>query len=64
MAVKPWLGAIKAPSDFVKMSFDQSQAPEINIELDYMFGIRCKDRRNNLFFRNNKLLYFAAALGI
>jgi hypothetical protein len=46
------------------MSFDQSQAPEINIELDYVFGIRCKDRRNNLFFRNNKLLYFAAALGI
>ena len=43
MAVKPWLGAIKAPSTFKKLPKSQTKPPEQKLELDYIFGYRCKD---------------------
>lgn len=64
MAVKPWLGAIKEPSNFVRPDFDLSVKPELQIDLDYVYGIRCKDKRNNLFFLKENLYYFAAAVGV
>ena len=64
MAVKQWLGAIKEPSNFVRPDFDLSVKPEVQIELDYVYGIRCKDKRNNIFMYKDNLYYFAAALGI
>ncbi len=64
MAVKPWLGAIKAPSDFVK-SNNMNKAPRTSLELEYVYGYRAKDCRNNLKqLKNNRLVYHAAALGI
>ena len=69
MAVKPWLGAIKAPSDYLGFKSSQLTRPKVNIELDYVFGYRTKDCRNNLFLdmkrdRETVLMYHAAALGI
>lgn len=69
MAVKPWLGAIKAPSDYMGFKSSQLARPKVNIELDYVFGYRTKDCRNNMFLdlkRDNEtvLMYHAAALGI
>ncbi len=64
MAVKPWLGAIKAPSDFTGVKFDQDEKPAINIDLEFCYGYRSKDCRNNLFYLDNHLFYHAAALTI
>ena len=69
MAVKPWLGAIKAPSDYLGFKSSQLVKPQVNIELDYVYGYRAKDSRNNIFLNQNRddgteLFYFAAALGI
>lgn len=49
MAVKPWLGAIKAPSDYLGFNGAQMSRPQITAELDYVYGIRSKDCRNNLY---------------
>lgn len=69
MAVKPWLGAIKAPSDYLGFKSSQLARPKVDIELDYVFGYRTKDCRNNLFLdlgndSETVLMYHAAALGI
>ena len=69
MAVKPWLGAIKAPSDYLGFKSSQLSKPKVEIELDYVYGYRAKDCRNNLFLDMNKdqgsvLMYNAAALGV
>lgn len=47
MAVKPWLGAIKEPSDFVQTK-NAAKKPSCTLELDYVFGYRTKDMRNNV----------------
>ena len=36
----------------------------MNIELEYCYGYRAKDCKNNLYLYNNRLIYHAAALGI
>ena len=49
LAVKPWVGQIKEPSNFRKpANFDK--APQVRLQLDYIHGYRCKDMRNNIFF--------------
>lgn len=64
MAVKPWKGAIKQPSDF-KFTNNMSVIPKSELELDYVFGYRAKDCRNNIkIMKNGNLVYNAAALGI
>lgn len=69
MAVKPWLGAIKSPSDYLGFNASNLNQPEIDVEIDYVFGYRTKDCRNNLFLNMNlssdaELMYFSAGLGI
>jgi len=49
MAVKPWLGAIKAPSNYISTNFDQKK-PNLAIELEYVYGYRAKDCWNNIFY--------------
>lgn len=64
MAVKPWLGAIKAPSDFVSPARDFDKAPEISIKLDYVHGYRAKDSRMNVYFNSEgHVVTHAAAVG-
>lgn len=63
MAVKPWLGAIKAPSSFTQNpSLDM--APEVDITLEYVHGYRSKDCRNNIFYRNGEIFYHTAAVAV
>jgi hypothetical protein len=71
MAVKPWMGAIKngEPTDFKKTfgieAKKLNKKPEATLELEYCFGYRAKDSRNNLrYLKNGKIAYHAAALGI
>ena len=48
MAVKPWKGAIKAPTGFVRAPYDQSKPPDVDLELEYVYGYRARDCKNNL----------------
>ena len=66
MAVKPWLGQIKSPSWWPpKPPADYDKAPNVQLTVDYVFGYRAKDCRNNVrYLRNGNIAYHAAALGI
>lgn len=66
MAVKPWLGVIKnsVPSNY-KPSKGDSQGPDATLELEYVFGYRCHDTRNNLRYSSDgKLVYHTAGVGV
>lgn len=54
MAVKPWLGAIKEPTGY-KMPAGQNKAPNVKIELNYVFGYRAKC---SFFFYNFTNTFF------
>ena len=65
MAVKPWLGAIVAPSKW-KASEDGTDAdePPKALALESIYGYN-SDRRSNVFYsRNGDVVYFAAAAGV
>ncbi|CAG9326453.1 unnamed protein product [Blepharisma stoltei] len=65
MATKPWIGALKAPSDFKRPTRNQKLAPAVDIELEFVHGYRGKDCRNNLLYLpDGRLIYHAAGLGI
>lgn len=49
MAVRPWLGAIKEPSNFAKNA-NSGLAPTAELTLNHVFGYRAKDCRNNIKF--------------
>jgi WD40 repeat protein len=62
MAVKPWKGAVVAPTSPPP---NNPNEPEVNYKLEYVYGYRTYDCRQNLFFTpSGKLVYNAAALGI
>ena len=66
MAVKPWLGVIKnsVPSSY-KPSKTDFQGPDATLELEYVFGYRCHDTRNNLRFSGDgNLVYHTAGVGV
>lgn len=65
MACKPFIGAIKAPIGHKYNPEEQSKAPNADLEIDYVFGYRAKDCRNNIkYLKNGNIAYTAAALGI
>lgn len=63
MAVKPWLGQFEAPDEPAEMS---TADPAMNLELEYIYGYRCFDTRQNIFYTSgaNEIAYMAAAVGI
>ena len=63
LAVKPWIGALKAPSNPPAL---RNSAPNLTLELEYVYGYRVFDSRQNLFYTSNpgSVVYMAAALGI
>ena len=62
MAVKPWLGAIKEPKP--KPKVDPSK-PEVEYEIDWVYGYKSDEGRMNLFFNHKgEAVYPTAALGI
>ena len=64
MAIKPWLGAIKEPTNFKRIP-NMEKAPKVKLELDHVYGYRAKDCTNNIFYlKCGDILYHAAALGI
>ena len=47
MAVKPWIGAVKEP---VPCPENNSDAPDVCYNLEYAYGYRCQDSRNNVYY--------------
>ncbi len=65
MATKPWKGALREPTGFVKPPFNQSQAPKIGLALEYVHGYRSRDCKNNIaYLDEDRIVYHAAAVGI
>jgi len=53
MAVKPWLGVVNnsKPSAFIASKRD-GEAPDATLALEYVYGYRCHDARNNLKYNH------------
>jgi hypothetical protein len=66
MACKPWMGAIKEPSQaYYNNKKEGFKPPEVEIAVEYVYGYRAKDMRSNLLYlASGKVVYNAAALGI
>jgi microtubule-associated protein-like 6 len=63
-SVKPWLGAICSPTGYKKPP-GQDEAPLKHLELEFVYGYRSRDVRNNLFYtRDGSIVYCIAALGV
>ena len=50
MAVKPWLGAIKEPASHPPVN---PSPPNVKYALDYVYGYRCEDSRQNVYFNKD-----------
>lgn len=46
MAVRPWIGQIAEPDNHNPVNNDK---PDIRYALDYVYGYRCADTRQNVF---------------
>lgn len=65
MAVKPWIGQMKEPKGFKKPPKGASDAPNIELELEWVHGYRAHDCKNNLAYTaDGGIAYHAAGLGI
>jgi hypothetical protein len=66
MAIKPWMGTVKnsVPSKY-KPSKKDGEAPDSSLTLEYIYGYRCHDARNNLRYTAEGLVvYHSAGVGI
>jgi len=62
MAVKPWIGAIKEPSEHPD---PDPEKPDEDYALEYVFGYRAEDSRNNVFYNaDGQVVYMTACLGV
>lgn len=63
--IKPWMGAIKEPSTYYKDPLNQNLEPRTEVAIDYVYGYRGRDCKNNVrYLKNGSIVYHAAALGI
>ena len=66
MAVKPWQSVIKhgRPNEY-QPDKTEGTIPDADLELEYVYGYRCHDTRNNIAYAlNGDLIYHTASLGI
>jgi len=62
MAVRPYLGAIMEPANHPPPNPAQ---PDTRYQLEYVYGYRCADSRQNVYFNSaGQAVYMTAALGI
>ena len=63
LAVKPYKGQMKPPTGFKKPRANDNQAPDIKLELEWVYGYRGYDNRNNMnCMANGKLAYYVAGV--
>jgi len=59
------MGAIKEPSTYYKDPLNQNLEPRTEVAIDYVYGYRGRDCKNNVrYLKNGSIVYHAAALGI
>jgi len=62
LAVKPWKGQIAEPESHPEA--DRS-APEVEYRLEYAYGYRCQDSRQNVYYNaDGNVAYMTACLGV
>jgi len=62
MAVRPYLGAIAEPDNHPPHN---PSVPDVNYNLEYVYGYRCADSRQNVYFNaTGQAVYMTAALGV
>jgi hypothetical protein len=62
MAVKPWIGAVKEPDNHPDVN---KNAPETTYSLEYAYGYRCSDSRQNVYYNpEGNVAYMTAAIGV
>lgn len=62
MAVKPWIGAIVAPSN---AAVPNSREPDLKIELEWVYGYQTEMSQQNLVYNSyGEIVYHTAAVGI
>jgi microtubule-associated protein-like 6 len=62
MSVRPWLGQIAEPDNHNPVNNDK---PDQTYELEYVYGYRCADSKQNVYFnRDGNAVYMTAALGV
>lgn len=62
MAVKPWKGAVIPPTNAPR---NNPEEPDVSYALEYVYGYRTYDCRQNLYFtQGGNLVYNVAALGV
>lgn len=62
---QPYKGAIKAPLNQDWNKEELAKAPDIDLQLDYVFGYRAKDQNNNIkYLKSGNIVYHVAALGV
>lgn len=66
MSIKPWMGAICAPSNVKGINDNHGLYPEAELKLKHVYGYCCERVRNNVFFtdKNTEIVYHSAAIGI
>lgn len=65
MEKKLWEAQIRQPKSFFKPALNSTLAPKLNLNLEYVFGYRATDCRNNIkYLSEGKIYYNAASLGI
>lgn len=62
MAVKPWIGAVVEPDSHPD---PDPSPPDVVYDLEYAYGYRCQDSRQNVFYNgNDEIVYMTACLGV
>ena len=62
MSVRPWIGQIEEPETH---NDQNDEKPETTYELEYVYGYRCADSRQNVYWNSQgQAVYMTAALGV
>jgi len=67
MAVKPWVGAIKAPSNFDESRLELlATAPDSELVMEWVHGYRCRDAYANIAVNqaSGEVIWPAAATAV
>jgi len=62
MSIRPWIGQITEPDNHNPINND---VPDVTYALEYVYGYRCADSKQNVYFNNQgQAVYMTAALGV
>ena len=62
MSIRPWIGQVAEPTEHNEVN---NEKPETTYELEYVYGYRCADSRQNVYWNSQgQAVYMTAALGV